>query len=156
MVLSSVPMTRDGLTKAVTELNLLRSVRRQEVAARIHQARGDASPQNNADFEDAKNEQAVVEGRIQELERLLARATPIDEERTTDGCVRVGSRVTVQQQGGREQSYTIVGSAEANPLQGRISNESPCGRALLGRCVGDRIEVQAPSGPIAMVITAIE
>ncbi len=156
MVLSSVPMTRDGLAKSLNELDQLRTVRRQEVAARIHEARSDARPQNNADFEDAKNEQALLEGRIQELERLIARATPIDEERTTDGCVRVGSHVTVKQQGGREQSYTIVGSAEANPLQGRISNESPCGRALLGRHVGDHVEVQAPSGLIAMVITAIE
>jgi transcription elongation factor GreA len=156
MVLSSVPMTRDGLAKVRCELDQLRGVRRQEVAARIHQARDDARPQNNAEFDDAKNDQARVEGRIQELERLLARATPIDEERTTDGCVRVGSRVTIRQQTGREQSYTIVGSAEANPLQGRISNESPCGRALLGRHVGDRVEVQAPSGAIEVLVTAIE
>lgn len=156
MVLKSVPMTREGLDRFKAELEHLRNVRRKEVADRIHQARDDARPQNNAEFEDAKNEQALVEGRIKELEQLLSCATPIDEERTQDGCVRVGSTVTVSQPNGTETRYTIVGRAEANPLHGRISNESPCGRALLGRRVGDRVEVIAPSGAIAMVVKLIE
>lgn len=155
MVYKPVPMTREGRERFVAELEHLRGVRRPEAAARIHQARDETRPQNSAEYEDARHEQTLVERRIVELEQLLACAVPIDESACDGAEVRVGSTVKVQQHTGNETEFTIVGSAEASPLKGRISNESPVGRALLGKRIGDTVQVAAPAGALTMVVKAI-
>ncbi len=151
-----VPLTKEGMTKLQEELDFLVTVRRPQIARRIQEAKELTSAQNNAEFDDAKNEQAFVEGRILTLERIIQNATLIDEEEAHHSRrVRLGSTVTVATQDGQEEQYTIVGSAEANPNQGRISNESPVGRALLGKRVGDEVRAKAPAGAIRFTITAI-
>lgn len=154
MAYKTVPMTREGRERFAGELEHLRSVRRSEVAERIHQARDETRPQNSAEYEDARHEQTLVERRILELEQLLACAVLIDESACDGAEVRVGSTVKVEQHSG-ESEFTIVGSAEASPLKGRISNESPVGRALLGKRIGDTVQVAAPAGAITMVVKAI-
>jgi len=149
-----VPLTREGLAKLEKELEYLRTVRRQEVADRIHQAKELASAQNNAEYDDAKNEQAFVEGRILTLERMTQNAVIIGEG-THSNQVELGSVVTVLTAEGHEEHYTIVGSAEAHPKDGRISNESPVGRALLGKTVGDEVQVQVPAGVLRFTVTAV-
>jgi len=151
-----VPLTKEGMAKLQEELGFLITVRRPQIARRIQEAKELTSAQNNAEFDDAKNEQAFVEGRILTLERIIQNATLIDEEEAHhSNRVRLGSTVTVATQDGREQQYTIVGSAEANPNQGRISNESPVGRALLDKRVGDEVKVKAPAGTLRFTIAAI-
>ena len=120
------------------------NVRRTEVAARIHDAKEHGDLSENAEYEDAKNQQAFLEGRIQTLEAIIKNATIIDEHHSTEH-VQIGSTVTVDGDDGTE-TYTIVGSAEAKPSAGKISNESPVGRALLGRRKGDKIVVHVPAG----------
>ena len=128
-------------------------MRRPEVAERIHAAKELASAQNNAEYEEAKNEQAFVEGRIQALEALIKNATIIDENHSTDH-VQIGSTVKVESPDGAE-SFTIVGSTEARPSEGRISNESPVGRALLGRKKGEKVVVKVPAGDFTYKIVSI-
>jgi transcription elongation factor GreA len=154
MVSKPVPLTREGLAKLERELEYLRTVRRQEVAGRIHQAKELASTQNNAEYDDAKNEQAFVEGRILTLEKMIQNAVIIEEHPSSR--VELGSKVSVVAAGGKEDHYTIVGSAEASPKDGRISNESPVGRALLGKSVGEEVQVQVPAGVLRLTITAID
>lgn len=146
-------ISRDGLEKLRHELDEMVSVRRPEVAGRIHDAKEHGDLSENAEYEDAKNEQAFVEGRIQTLEALIKNATLIDEHHSKD-LVQIGSTVTVQGPDG-EQAFTIVGSTEAKPTEGRISNESPVGRALLGRKKGDKITVRAPAGDILYSVIGI-
>jgi transcription elongation factor GreA len=129
------------------------SVRRPEIAQRIHDAKEHGDLSENAEYEDAKNEQAFVEGRIQALEAMIKNATLIDEHTSTDH-VQIGSTVTVKGDDGAE-TFMIVGSAEAKPADGRISNESPVGRALLGRKKGDKVVVKVPAGDFAYTITEI-
>jgi len=150
-----VYLTPEGLEKLKAELDHLRTVRRQEVAARIQKAKELASPVDNAEYEEAKNEQAFVEGRILQLEKMVKNASIIRTEVAASDKVALGSRVTLHDQDGEERDYTIVGSAEASPTEGRISNESPVGRALLGRRVGDEIQVQAPAGVLKFAIIKI-
>lgn len=151
-----VPLTKEGLAKLEQELEYLRNVRRPEVAARIHAAKELASTQDNAEYEDAKNEQAFVEGRILTLEKLIQNAVVIDEEQAHSAkAAQLGSHVTVVHEDGREEHYTIVGPAEADPRDGRISNESPVGRALLGKRVGERVQVNVPKGVLRLTVTAI-
>jgi transcription elongation factor GreA len=154
MVSKPVPLTREGLAKLERELDYLRTVRRQEVADRIHQAKELASTQNNAEYDDAKNEQAFVEGRILALEKMVQNAVIIEERHSSR--VELGSKVSVVTADGKEEHYTIVGSAEASPKDGRISNESPVGRALLGKSVGEEVQVQVPAGVLRLTITAID
>jgi len=149
-----VPLTREGLAKLERELEYLRTVRRQEVAGRIHQAKELASTQNNAEYDDAKNEQAFVEGRILTLEKMIQNAVIIEEHHSSR--VELGSKVSVATADGKEEHYTIVGSAEASPKNGRISNESPVGRALLGKSVGEEVQVQVPAGVLRLTITVID
>jgi len=149
-------LTREGLKKLEEELNYLRTVRRAEVAERLHDAQEDGELIENAEYEDAKNEQAFVEGKILTLEALLSNAVII-KDKVTHGVVAVGSRVTVKENGGnRPEIYELVGAAEADPKQGRISNESPLGKALLGRKVGDEVKVNAPAGTLSFRIAAID
>ncbi|MGI8551983.1 MAG: transcription elongation factor GreA [Dehalococcoidia bacterium] len=150
------PLTKSGLTRLAEELAHLRNTRRPEVAGRIRQAKELASTQNNADYNDAKNEQAMVEGRILTLEKMIQTAAVIDEDgaRRSDS-VRLGSLVSILGPGDRSQDFTIVGPAEASPARGRISNESPVGRALLGKRAGEVVQVMAPSGIVRFTITAV-
>jgi transcription elongation factor GreA len=156
MAEKAVPMTKDGIERLEKELDHLRTVRRPEVADRIHAAKELASAQNNAEYEEAKNEQAFVEGRIMTLEHLLQNATPIDEEAAHHASrVQIGSKVSVDSNEGKAMEYTIVGPAEAQPTEGLISNESPVGRALLGKRVGDEVQVSVPKGVLRLTVKKI-
>lgn len=151
-------LTTEGLRDLEEELDQLRSVRRQEVAERIQDSK-EVGELENAEYEEAKNEQAFVEGRIQELEQMIQNAVIIPDHSQADArsdIVQVGSIVRVQPVGARKAStYTIVGSTEASPGDGRISNESPLGHALLGKKAGDVVEYKAPAGIQAMKIVAV-
>lgn len=149
-----VYLTQEGLTKLKTELDYLYTVRRQEVAERIQKAKELTDTVDNAEYEDAKNEQAFVEGRIRTLERMIKNAMVISAESSSEQ-VRLGSKVTVQTQEGEREDYIIVGSPEANPSEGRISNESPVGKVLLGRRAGEEVEVRAPAGMLKLKIVTI-
>jgi transcription elongation factor GreA len=156
MAEKAVPMTKDGIQRVEKELEHLRSVRRPEVAERIHEAKELASAQNNAEYEEAKNEQAFVEGRIMTLEHLLQNATLIDEEAAHHATrIQLGSKVKLQDGDGKAMEYTIVGAAEARPTEGMISNESPVGRSLLGKRVGDEVQIQVPRGVLRLTVTGI-
>jgi transcription elongation factor GreA len=146
-------LSREGLQKLRDELDQLQGVRRSEIATRIHDAKEHGDLAENAEYEDAKNEQAFVEGRIQSLETLIKNAIIIDEHHSTDH-VQIGSTVVVQSDGNKE-TYTIVGSAEASPGNGKISNESPVGRALLGRKKGETVSVSVPAGDFTYTIVGI-
>jgi transcription elongation factor GreA len=137
-------VSRQGLEELRAELDELVNVRRAEVAARIQEAKEHGDITENAEYEDAKNEQAFIEGRIQSVSALVKNAVIIDEH-TSKTHVQIGSTVKIQGPGSPE-TYTIVGSAEAAPAEGRISNESPVGRALLGRKKGDKVTVSVPAG----------
>jgi transcription elongation factor GreA len=146
-------ISKDGLEKLRAELDEMLSVRRQEIAQRIHDAKEHGDLSENAEYEDAKNEQAFVEGRIQTLEAMIKNATIIDENTSTDH-VQIGSTVSVEGDDGAE-TFMIVGSAEAKPADGRISNESPVGRALLGRKKGEKVLVRVPAGDFEYKIVDI-
>jgi transcription elongation factor GreA len=147
-------LTREGQQKLQEELDHLRTVKRQEVAERLHEAMEGGELIEDAEYEAAKNEQAFVEGRIQELEILLANARVIDETATAD-VVQVGTRVTIQDGSNEPEVYIIVGPAEANPRNGRISNESPLGRALMDHRAGDTVRVEAPGGSFTVQILKV-
>lgn len=156
MAEKAVPMTKDGLERLEKELDQLRNVRRFEVAERIHAAKELASAQNNAEYEEAKNEQAFVEGRIMTLEHLIQNASVIDEEAAHKASrIQLGSKVTVNTAEGKSMEYQIVGPAEAMPTDGLISHESPVGKALLGKRVGDEVQVSVPRGVMKFTVTSI-
>ncbi len=146
-------ISKDGLDKLRAELAEMTNVRRPEIAQRIHDAKEHGDLSENAEYEDAKNEQAFVEGRIQTLETMIKNASLIDEHTSTDH-VQIGSTVKVKGEDGTE-TFSIVGSAEARPADGRISNELPVGRALLGRKKGDKVVVKVPAGDFAYTILEI-
>ena len=148
-------LTRQGYLKLQEELEYLRTVKRQEVALRLHEAMEGGELIEDAEYEAAKNEQAFVEGRIQELEILLANARVIEDTGKAD-VVQVGATVTIQEEGAEPEIYTIVGPAEANPRNGRISNESPLGRALMEHRGGDVVKVDAPGGSFTVRILKVE
>ncbi len=154
----SEPLTKDGYTRLERELADLRSSGRKEVADRIHAAKELATTQNDSEYEDAKNQQAFIEGRILELERILQNAVIIDEDQAHhSNRVQLGSTVTVHHEDdGREQTFIVVGPTEANPHEGRISNESPVGRALIGKRAGENVEVSAPAGLQKLKITRVK
>lgn len=146
-------LSKDGLEQIRQELEELVNTRRAEIAARIHEAKEHGDITENAEYEDAKNEQAFVEGRIQALSALVKNAVVIKENHSSTH-VQIGSTVTIQSKDGKE-SFMIVGSAEASPAEGRISNESPVGRALLGRKKGDEVVVTVPAGDSKYKILSI-
>ena len=146
MTSREIYLTPQGLAKLEAELENLRTVKRQQVADRIHQAKESGSTDDNAEYEEAKNELAFVEGRILTLEKMLQNAVIIKEENTPQGQVKLGSRVVVRDPDGHEEHYLIVGSAEADPKEGKISNQSPVGLALMGKKAGDKVEVRTPAG----------
>lgn len=153
-----VHLTREGYEKFEQELNYLRGVRRSEVAERLRLALEEGGDLvENAEFEDAKNEQAFVEGRIQHLELMLSRAHIMDDDAIQfDGVVRLNTIVTVQEDGQQPEKFHIVGHAEADPMQGRISDVSPLGRALMGKKKGDKVTVSAPDGSFVYKVNSVE
>ena len=146
----AILLTKEGLKKLKEEYELLKNVRRKEIAERLREAISYGDLSENAEYEEAKNEQAFVEGRILELEKQIKQAKIISEGRTKkkSQVVEIGSQVTVCEKGGKDEpeTYTIVGFTEADPIEQKISNESPIGKSLLGRMKGDVVEVQAPGG----------
>ena len=150
-------LTKEGYQKLADELEYLRTQKRAEVANRLHEAMEGGELIENAEYEAAKNEQAFVEGRIQELEMILASARVIDEKSKKEkgDLVQVGSTVTIKEDGSSSEKYTIVGAAEANPRVGKISNESPIGKAILNHRAGDEVQVEAPDGSYKVRIIKI-
>ena len=147
-------ITNDGKQRAVSQLEYLCTIRRAEVAQYLHDAKESGDVIDNAAYEDAKNEQARLEGRIMELEQMLSKAKLID--RVQSDRVTLGSMVHLSTTEDREYHYTIVGAFDADPRSGRISNESPVGRALLGHKEGDSIIVSTPGGVKEYTILRIE
>src|SRR5205823_1859062 len=135
-------------------LNHLKTVRRPEVADRIQQAKMDGDISESGEYEDAKNEQAWVEGEIRDLEHKLQNAQIYQGAK--GGVISLGSKVAVRDAEGEEYNWIIVGSAEANPRQSRISNESPVGQALMGHKAGDKVRVEAPAGTEEFAILKVE
>ena len=149
-----IHLTKPGLAKLEAELKQLIAVQRPEVADKIKRAREVGGTENNAEYDDAKNEQAFVEGRILMLENTIKNAVII-EAPAVPGIVELGDKVLIQNQDGKIEQFTIVGSTEANPTDGTISNESPVGRALLGRKAGDKVEVKTPAGLVKLSIMEV-
>jgi len=148
-------LTTEGHHKLVEELEYLTTVRRAEIAKIIHEAKMDGDVMENAGYEEARRQQAFLEGRILTLQAMLENVEIIQANGKTD-VVDLGSRVTVAEDGFEPETYTIVGSAEANPASGRISNASPLGKALMAHKVGDRVSFSTPGGTIEVKIVAIE
>jgi transcription elongation factor GreA len=148
-------LTREGYQKLQEELEYLRTIKRQEVAKRLHEAMEGGELIEDAEYEAAKNEQAFVEGRIQDLEILLANARVIEDTGNKE-VVQVGAKVTIQEEGSDAELYTIVGPAEADPRNGRISNESPLGRALMDHRAGDTVRVDAPGGSFTVQVLKVD
>jgi len=142
-----VLLTPEGLDKLKDEIEHLSTVKRREVAERIKEAREFGDISENSEYDDAKNEQAMLEARIASLEEKLRSASVINASELDSNVVRVGSLVSVKDEGsGKSLKYTIVGSTEANPSENRLSNESPVGKGLLGRKKGDTVKVTLPNG----------
>lgn len=152
-----IVLTYEGLKKLEDELENLKVVRRKEVAAKIKEARGQGDLSENAEYDAAKEEQAEIEARIITIEKMLRNAEVIDEEEISTGKVNIGNKVKLyDKKFDEEVEYTIVGSAEADPSMGKISNESPLGMALLGHSVGDIIDVEAPDGILKFKLLDIQ
>ena len=152
-----VYLTEEGLHALQEELDHLRTEGRVEVARRIGEAKSDGDISENAAYDEAKNQQAFLEGRILELEQKLQNAVVIRSHDTPADSVELGRWVTIREVGfDHDETYLIVGSAEANPTNGRISNESPMGRALIGKRTGDQVMVKSPSGELTFEIVSIE
>ncbi len=150
-------LTAEGLHKLEEELEYLKVVKRKEIAQRIKQAKDFGDLMENSEYEDAKNEQAFVEGRILQIDQMLRNARVIDNNDVRRDRVTVGCTVVLQDLNNDEKlSYMIVGSAEADPSRDRISNESPVGKALLGRKKGETVEVRAPVGTIRYSVLDIQ
>jgi transcription elongation factor GreA len=148
-------LTVEGYRKLVEELEYLTTVRRAEIAKIIHEAKMDGDVMENAGYEEARRQQAFLEGRILTLQAMLENVEIIQSNGKTD-VVDLGSRVTVAEDGLEPETYTIVGSAEADPASGRISNASPLGKALMAHKVGERVSFSTPGGTIEVTILAIE
>jgi transcription elongation factor GreA len=150
-------LTQEGYDKLQEELKHLVTVRRQEIAERLREALedGDAGIDADAECDAARNEQAFVEGRIREIETILSNFEYIDDNGKND-IVEVGAKVTIQEDGMEPEVYTIVGAVETNPKNGRISNESPLGKALLGHSAGEDVTIKAPNGEFTVSILKVE
>ena len=154
METQDVFLTNDGRDRAINQLEILRTIGRAEVAQYLHEAKESGDVIDNAAYEDAKNKQALLEGRILQLEQMLAKAKLIT--RVPSDVVSLGSNIHLVTADDREYHYTIVGAFEAEPSSGRISNESPVGRALLGHKVNDLVMVSTPGGVKEYTILSIE
>ncbi len=150
------PMTLEGKEKLENELNELKVVKRKEVVERIKIARGFGDLSENSEYESAKDEQAFIEGRISTIENMLQNAQIIDSSNSKEGEVTLGRSVIFKElPDGIEEEYTIVGKAEADPFSGKISNESPIAQALLGKTVGDKVQINTPGGTMEVEITNV-
>ncbi len=151
------PMTQAGKEKLEQELEYLKTVRRKEVVERIKIARSFGDLSENSEYDAAKDEQAFVEGRVTQLENMIRNAVIIEEDMENSSTVTLGKSVTfVELPDGDEETYTIVGSAEADPFEGKISNDSPIARNLIGKQVGDEVAVQTPGGDMRVRIVSIK
>lgn len=149
-------LTQEGYQKLQEELEYLRTDKRREIAERLREAMEGGELIENAEYEAAKNEQAFVEGRIKELEVLLATARVV-EDTPTHEVAGVGSTVVIKEEGSKkEETYNIVGAAEADPHKGKISNESPLGKALSGHKAGDKVTVEAPAGSYKVHLVSLK
>lgn len=156
MVEKDIFFTREGLEKIENEIEYLKTVRRKEVSERIKIALGYGDLSENAEYDEAKNEQAQVEDRIAKLELMVRNARIIDEDSLTDDVVNIGSTVKVKDlEDDEEDEFIIVGSVESDPLEGKISNESPVGSKLIGLKVGDVAEIEVPDGIIKYEVIGI-
>lgn len=150
------PMTVEGKEKLEKELGHLKSVKRKEVVERIKIARGFGDLSENSEYESAKDEQAFIEGRISTIENMLQNAQIIDSSNSKEGEVTLGKSVTFKElPDGIEEEYTIVGKAEADPFSGKISNESPIARAILGKQIGDKVTINTPGGTMEVQVTNV-
>lgn len=153
----TVVLTYDGLKKYEEELEYLKSVKRLEVAEKIKIARSYGDLSENSEYDEAKNEQAFVEGRIAQIEQMLRNAKVIDEEDVSTESVSIGTTVRVlDMEYNEEDKYTIVSSAEADPMNNKISDESPIGKALIGKKVGEEVEAEVPDGIVKLKILEIK
>jgi transcription elongation factor GreA len=151
------PMTHAGKEKLEQELEYLKSVKRKEVVERIKIARSFGDLSENSEYDSAKEEQAFVEGRITTLENMIRNAKIIEDDGTSTDTVALGKTVTfIELPDGEEESYSIVGSAEADPFEGKISNDSPIAKSLLGRKINEEVVVQTPGGEMKVRITSIK
>ena len=156
MATKPIILTAEGHLKLEQELEQLKTVRRKEVSEKIKVALSFGDLSENSKYDEAKNEQAMVEARIAEIEQMLKNATVLDESGITTDAISVGSVITIKHTKlGRVDTYKIVGSTEAAPLQKKISDESPVGKAMIGHRVGDLVEVEAPSGIIVYEVLEI-
>jgi transcription elongation factor GreA len=154
-VAKEVVLTREGFEKLKAEIEDLSTVRRREVAERIKEAREFGDISENSEYDDAKNEQAMLEAKIAQLEERLRDATVIDADDVSTDVVALGSMVTIETPAGKA-TYQLVGSAESDPDENRLSNESPVGRAILGRKKGETVDVVTPGGSIKVKIVTIK
>lgn len=148
-------ITKEGLEKLEEELNNLKTVKRKEIAERIKEAKELGDLSENAEYQEAKDEQGFIESRILELQ-AISRNVEIIEKNKKDGTVRVGSTIKVKNEAGAEFTYTIVGSSEADPSAGKISNESPIGKSFLGAKKDEAVDVQVPKGTMKFTVIEID
>jgi transcription elongation factor GreA len=163
MIMTSIKphlITEEGLKRLTEDLVRMRTIGREEVAERLHRAFEDGQDDDfvdNAELEAARNAQSFLEGRIQELEEIIKNHQIIEENHAGIEFIRIGSRITISENGSdEEEKYHLVGAAEADPVEGRISNESPLGKALLGAKVGQIVRVNAPNGVLEFEVVKIE
>lgn len=149
-------LTEKGIAKLRIELDELKGSKRTELAKRLRTAIQQGDLSENADYSKAKEDQAFLEGRVQEIEVMLKNAVIISEKGSSDGIIGMGSRVTVKEDGRGAVEYLMIGAQESDPRNGKISNESPIGRALIGHHVGDTVEVETPSGKLSFKIEKVE
>jgi transcription elongation factor GreA len=150
-------MTLDGKAKLEQELDFLKSEKRKEVVERIKIARSFGDLSENSEYDSAKEEQAFVEGRIVTIEKMIRNAVIIEEDESDSSVVSLGKSVKFKElPDGDEETYTIVGSAESDPFEGKISNDSPMAQSLLGKSVGDKVTVQTPGGEMKVEILEIK
>lgn len=151
-----VMITAEGLRQLEEELDLLKGEKRKEIAEKIKTARSYGDLSENSEYDDAKNEQAILEARIVTIEATLKNAVLIDEEGINNEHIHIGSKVKLENiSAGREVEYKIVGSNESSPAEGKISDESPVGKALVGHAVGDVVEVETPAGVFGFKVLEI-
>ena len=149
-------ITDEGLRRLEEELEELKTVKRKEIAEKIKVALSFGDLSENSEYDEAKNEQAIIEGRIAEIESQLKNVQVLDESELSNETVHIGSKIRIREvASGEEESYKIVGSTEADPINGRISDESPVGKAMLGHTVGDVVEVEIPSGAVSYELVEI-
>lgn len=151
------PMTHEGKQKLENEVEQLKTVRRKEVVERIKIARSFGDLSENSEYDAAKDEQAFVEGRITQLENMIRNAVIIEDNGEESTVVTLGKTVTFKElPNGDEEAYTIVGSAEADPFEGRISNDSPIAKSLLGKQIGEKVAIQTPGGEMQVEIISVK